>query len=198
MNVSAVMEALGLPRIKGYYPARNAQFAGLSAAIERRLDAYTNFVRRDYPLPEPAAAYDVYVPAPVRDLSVAKLEAGKAVEGLIRKFDPAERDARNRALGRRGEEFVVKQEVARLEAAGHDDLARRVDWVSETKGDGAGYDILSFDPTSKAERLIEVKSTYGEPFTRFWMSRNEATFAEERPEVFRLYRVFDPAVGPGS
>lgn len=196
MNVSAVMEALGLPRIKGYYPARNAQFAGLSAAIERRLESRADFVRRDYPIPVPEAAYDVYVAAPVRDPSVAKLEAGKAVERLIRKFDPAERDARNRALGRRGEEFVLKQEIDRLKAAGYDDLARRVDWVSETKGDGAGYDILSFDPTSKSERLIEVKSTYGGPFTRFWMSRNEADFAAERPDAFRLYRVFDLAVRP--
>ena len=68
--------------------------------------------------------------------------------------------------------------------------------MSDARGDGAGCDIASFDPGSGDERLIEVKSTYGGPFTRFWMSRNKATFAEERPDGFRLYRVFDLAVRP--
>ena len=40
-------------------------------------------------------------------------------------------------------------------------LAARVDRVSETRGDGLGYDVLSFE-TSGRERLIEVKTTnYG-------------------------------------
>jgi hypothetical protein len=37
---------------------------------------------------------------------------------LVRKFDPAARDARNRDLGRAGEEFVVGFERRRLEMAG--------------------------------------------------------------------------------
>jgi hypothetical protein len=75
---------------------------------------------------------------------------------LIRKFDPAARDAQNRALGKRGEERVFFSEQARLKTEARADLARKVRWVSEELGDGAGYDILSFDATGK-ERLIEVK-----------------------------------------
>ena len=43
-----------------------------------------------------------------------------------------------------------------------DDLARKVRWVSEEDGDGAGYDIASFGPDGRA-RLIEVETTNGWP-----------------------------------
>ena len=64
---------------------------------------------------------------------------------LARKYDVAERDARNRALGRAGEERVLVHERASPRAAGRPDLAERIRWVSHLDGDGAGYDILSFD-----------------------------------------------------
>ncbi len=44
---------------------------------------------------------------------------------LARKYDVAERDARNRALGRVGEERVLVHERASLRAAGRTDLAER-------------------------------------------------------------------------
>ncbi|MDK2767900.1 MAG: DUF3883 domain-containing protein [Sphingomonas sp.] len=47
-----------------------------------------------------------------------------------------------------------------LNAAGRGDLARRVPWVSNEDGDGAGYDIAGFGPDG-AERLIEVKTANG-------------------------------------
>jgi hypothetical protein len=65
---------------------------------------------------------------------------------IARKFDVAGRDERNRALGRAGEERVLAHERAALRTAGRDDLARKVRWVSEEDGDGAGYDIASFAP----------------------------------------------------
>ena len=46
------------------------------------------------------------------------------------------------------------------EADSRDDLARKVIWVSEEEGDGAGYDIESFEPDGRP-RLIEVKTTNG-------------------------------------
>jgi hypothetical protein len=51
-------------------------------------------------------------------------------------------------------------EAASLRAAGRADLARRVRWISEEEGDGAGYDIASFRPDGQT-RLIEVKTTNG-------------------------------------
>ena len=74
---------------------------------------------------------------------------------VAKKFDVAGRDERNRALGRAGEERVVAHERSALKVAGRDDLARKVRWISEVDGDGAGYDIASFTPDGQ-ERLIEV------------------------------------------
>lgn len=109
---------------------------------------------------------------------------------LVRKFDPASRDARNRALGERGEEVVLASEIARLRSEGRDDLARRVCWVAKDKGDGAGYDILSFSPTGR-ERLLEVKTTTGYRTTPFYLSENERALSAERPDAFRLVRLYD-------
>ena len=50
-------------------------------------------------------------------------------------------------LGRAGEN-VLAHERASLHALGREDLARKVRWVSEEDGDGAGYDIESFAPTA--------------------------------------------------
>src|SRR5690606_19037395 len=106
-----------------------------------------------------------------------------AVRRLVRKFDPAARDARNRALGKQGEELVLKHERIRLTAAGRDDLARKLEWTSEVHGDGAGYDIRSFNPDG-TDRLVEVKTTNGAALTPFFLSENERAFSNERPEAF--------------
>ena len=44
-----------------------------------------------------------------------------------------ERDARNRALGRAGEERIFAHERASLLAAGRTDLAERIRWMSNSK-----------------------------------------------------------------
>lgn len=115
-----------------------------------------------------------------------------ALSRLAAKFDPAARDARNRALGREGEVRVLHSERARLARLGRDDLARRVRWVSAEDGDGAGYDILSFTPAGD-ERLLEVKTTAGHRTTPFWLSENERALSAERPDAFRLFRLYDVA-----
>jgi hypothetical protein len=107
---------------------------------------------------------------------------------LIRKFDPAERDAINRALGRAGEAFVLQAERIRLAAAERDDLAAKVRWVAHEEGDGAGFDILSFEFSGR-ERLIEVKTTNGAARTPFFLSRNEYETSTARADPWRLYRL---------
>jgi len=104
---------------------------------------------------------------------------------ITRKFDVAGRDERNRALGRAVEERVLAHERAPLRSAGRDDLARKVRWVSEEDGDGAGYDIASFAPDG-LPRLIEVKTTNGWERTPFHITRNELAVAEERRSEWRL------------
>src|SRR5262249_52256789 len=98
----------------------------------------------------------------------------------VRKLDPVARDHRNRSLGKAGEEFVVDLERRRLTGDDHTDLAGKVLWVAAEDGDGAGYDVLSFDPTGR-ERLLGVKTTNGCARTPFFLTRNECDLAMERP-----------------
>lgn len=72
-----------------------------------------------------------------------------AVRRLVGKFDPVERDARNRDLGKAGERFVVAFERDRLRRAGQEDLADGVRWVSDLDGNGYGYDV---GPSSRMAR----------------------------------------------
>jgi hypothetical protein len=105
------------------------------------------------------------------------------------RFDFVARDAANRDLGRRGEAFVLEFERRRVHDAGRPDLARQIEWTSDVRGDGAGYDIQSFnlDGTS---RLIEVKTTgLGKHFP-FNVTVNEVRCSHERARQFHLYRVF--------
>jgi hypothetical protein len=91
-------------------------------------------------------------------------------------------------LGKAGEEFVVNIERRRLAEADRSDLARKVRWVAAEDGDGAGFDVLSFD-FSGQQRLLEVKTTNGAARTPFFLTRNEREMAAERPADWRIYRV---------
>lgn len=108
-----------------------------------------------------------------------------------RRTDFARRDSENRRLGRLGEELVVELERSRLRHLGRDDLARRVDWVADSIGDGLGFDVLSFDEATDAERLVEVKTTALGKFHPFYVTATEVRCSEDVPDRFVLYRVFD-------
>jgi hypothetical protein len=115
-------------------------------------------------------------------------DAGPRVR-LPRKTDFAARDEANRKLGRAGEQWVIDFEHQRLAAAGLPELFQRLDWVSDRLGDGAGYDILSYDTADQA-RYIEVKTTNGSHASAFVISRNELEFSREAGDAFFLYRLF--------
>lgn len=106
------------------------------------------------------------------------------------KRDYLEREAQNRSLGLAGEEFVVQFEHWRLVGMGHHRLADRVEHVSVSKGDGLGYDVLSFESDGK-ERLIEVKTTTFGRDTPFFVSRGELTLSQGAQDQFHLYRLFE-------
>ncbi len=61
--------------------------------------------------------------------------------------------------------------------------------TSVIKDDGAGCEIHSFDREGR-DRLIEVKITLGPGRKPFFITRNERSLAAERPEAFRLYRLY--------
>ena len=97
----------------------------------------------------------------------------------------------NRKLGRTGQGVVVDLERERLE--GRPKLAKKVKNVAADLGDGAGYDVLSFNADGSPLR-IEVKTTRGGESTPFYLSAWELEYAEKHPESARLYRVYD--LGP--
>ena len=104
------------------------------------------------------------------------------------------RDARNRKLGKAGEEYVFESEKRRLFDLGRKDLSKHVSWIAQDEGDGYGYDILSFDGTGERanqERWLEIKTTTGPKTTPFFITRNELSISEQRPDNFRLIRLYD-------
>jgi hypothetical protein len=113
-----------------------------------------------------------------------------------RRIDFAERDAANRRLAKLGEEFIVMLEKRRLKVAGREDLAGKVEWVSQTIGDGLGFDVLSFDEADESEKLVEVKTTGLGKFFPFYITANEVRCSEDVVERFHLFRVFDFARAP--
>lgn len=184
-NISAVLLELGMSWLPGYKPAVNYQNAIVNA-IDRYLTVHNFLTEQPAPIYRPEVSNaDVFVAPPALILDTEKTPRLKQ---LIRKFDPVERDRLNRALGRAGEEFVLEVERERLVNAGMPRLAHKVRWISQEEGDGAGYDILSFDKAGR-QRLIEVKTTNGAARTPFFLSRNEHATAAARADEWRLYRV---------
>lgn len=187
-NVSAVLQYLAMDWIPGYKPKVNYQNA-LIAGVERYLTAHPDILTSQNTRIEkpdlPPQGYLVPEPAPSKRPSEPK-----TLQRLVRKFDPAARDARNRELGRLGEERILVSERTRLTNAGRNDLARKIKWISEEEGDGAGYDILSFSESGD-ERLLEVKTTTGHQYTPFYLTENERQLSIERADEFRLFRLYD-------
>lgn len=75
--------------------------------------------------------------------------------------------------------------------------AVKVRWVAMEDGDGAGYDILSYSRRGE-ERWLEVKTTNGPATTPFWVTENERRVSEQRPDVFRLTRLYDFSRSPSA
>ncbi len=185
-NVSAVLEKLGMPWIKGYRPKPNYQNA-IFDAIDRYLTGNPAIIQTvSSPNEATPLPVSVFVEPPTPAVLDQPIPA--RLRRLVRKFDPVERDRRNRSLGKAGEEFVMQLEWQRLVDADRSDLANKVRWISTEDGDGAGYDVLSFEVSGR-ESLIEVKTTNGSARTPFFLTRNERDVAAERPEAWRIYRV---------
>lgn len=197
-NISAVMLGLGQPWIEGYKPASNFQHALIDGVL-RWLDS-----RPDWLLPKLKAET---VGASVRETPVLWIGPPpthrnepppvdpELIAAIGRKYDVAERDARNRQLGKAGEEIILHHERHSLAQSGRDDLASKVRWTAVQDGDGFGYDIASFEPDGR-ERLIEVKTTNGWDRTPFHISRNELAVANARRDHWHLVRIWDFARTP--
>jgi len=192
-NISAVLDKLGLPWIAGYKPKLNYQKAIIDA-VDRYLSKHDAAISAPTPQRQiTETPGEVFVPPPKPVLRQAAVP--EPLRRLMQKFDPVRGDQLNRALGRAGEEFAVGLERRRLADAGRRDLAIRIRWTADEDGDGAGYDISSFDVEGR-DRFIEVKTTNGSACTPFFLTRNELSAAAEFSENWMIYRVHQFANRP--
>lgn len=194
MNISATLERLSLPWLRGYAPLRNFQSALLTAVEGYVAREWDEMVMPGGTVTGVAQPTQLLI-SDAPKLAEPVTSSSPELERIARKFDPARRDDRNRKLGLAGEKCVFESEVARLASSGRRDLARKVSWISQELGDGAGYDILSFD-LDGTERFLEVKTTIGHNRTPFFLSRNERDFSEEARDRFRIFRLHDWGTDP--
>ena len=193
-NISAAMIDLGFPYIRGYKPRANYQAMVATVATEQvRLhkildDAALSAVQQPAVMPAVADFSKVKSDAPPKQTRVSEPINPLLFKAVKR--DYLEREAQNLSLGLAGEEFVVQFEHWRLKALGEHKLADKVDHVAKSKGDGLGYDVLSFDPDGR-ERFIEVKTTTFGKATPFFVSRSELALSKGAREQFHLYRLFE-------
>lgn len=194
-NISAVLTLYGYPYIDGYKPRFNFQ-ALLEQVVLEYLDVHRDFFDPllDGPVLNPTAApksgaFDVggVVEAPPEAMRIPQTVWSPSAR--LSRFDFVARDAANRDLGQRGEEFVLEFERRRIHDSGRQDLVRRIEWTSHVRGDGAGYDIQSFN-LDGTPRLIEVKTTGLGKYFPFNVTVNEVRCSQAREHEFHLYRVF--------
>ncbi|PTN03578.1 uncharacterized protein DUF3883 [Rhodovulum imhoffii] len=191
-NISAVLKALGETWLTGLAPAFNFQ-SSLEDAVLRWMNSHPEWVLRVPGNRPPTGLHDaaqIWIGPPPTLSNQPPPQELDLMLRIARKSDVAGRDERNRVLGRAGEERVLAHERLALRAAGRDDLARKVRWVSEEDGDGAGYDIASFEQDGRS-RLIEVKTTNG--WTSSWIRQKRwlepwAGISSEKSAVVRRSR----------
>ncbi len=196
-NVSAVLIEIGFPYIAGYKPLRNYQKMLFEAVTDRLAQnhplkplAEQEVTKHADALKPPPNLLSLLVEPPLSsDKGMARAPAGEyAVRAKIG-VDYLALEARNRSLGQAGEQLAAEFEIARLRQLGKPKLAERVELVSATRGDGLGFDVLSFEPSGR-DRFIEVKTTAFGKETPFYLTRNELRFSIDHKTEFHLYRLF--------
>lgn len=200
-NISAVLlYKFELPYIEGYQPLKNYP-KSLEYVVEKYVSGNLTMIQDLLELADKPPVVPVkdgvkldlqfiIVPAPPPQPQNGEPQVKTPGSFVYPGFDFGKREANNRSLGKAGEEFVFECEKIRLRQEGRIDLANKVEWTSKTKGDGTGYDILSFE-SNGAPRYIEVKTTTCGIRYPFYISRNELEFSKNHRGEFYIYRVFN-------
>src|SRR5690606_26283746 len=110
-NISAAFRGLGLPIIRGYLPRFNFQMS-LAEAVSRWLAGHPEWelalARKEArQMAEPAPLFVGVAPTMRNAPPPGELDQ---LQRVVRRFDVAGRDERNRVLGRAGEERVLHHE----------------------------------------------------------------------------------------
>ena len=110
--------------------------------------------------------------------------------GIPKKTNHIENELSKIIQGNKAEEIVLHFERQKLYGLNKDNLAQKVEQVSKTRGDGLGYDILSFNDKGE-EIYIEVKSkrSFNHAMS-FYLTENECQFLDKTPNSY-IYYVFD-------
>ena len=196
-NISAILIEMGHTYIAGYKPASNYQshlITTIGEYLNRHERELVELVQKEQTQLLPGhldlAVLDwkaLLTEAPHRDLK--KPSQGNK-EFIPKRYNYSEREVNNRRLGELGEQFVLKFEKARLASSGKKGLVADVEWTSKEKGDGAGFDIRSFNLGDESPLYIEVKTTNSGKHQPFYISANELNFAQSHEPSWSLYRVF--------
>jgi len=200
-NISSVLAQLGLPYIEGYKPASNSQgllqeavikYLKSNSHIEILFDKFANTT--GIAIPISSINFNNFIESPPEfHPAIQEPEVGYQKRPI--KVNYLEQEQANKLLGNSGERIVFEYEKWRLIIAGKESLADRIEWVSQTQGDGAGYDILSRN-TNGTDRFIEVKATKLTKEAPFFFTTNEYEFSKANRSSFFLYRVFNLKYNP--
>ena len=199
-NISAVLYKLGIPWIPGYKPRWNYQ-----KMLEERIVSYlkqndslethfAEFAEKDVSKPAIDVNFKSLLESPPEIKSMSAEEPGFTYQRPV-KANYLEIEQNNKRLGNFGEEIVMTYERWRLIEAGKDSLADKIEWVSETQGDGLGYDVLSKN-NNGTDRYIEVKTTKLGKDAPIFFSRNEYEFSVSNSNNYYLYRLFNFSKDP--
>lgn len=197
-NISAVLARMGQPYIRGYLPAYNYQRVLLEDVVFTHLrqrpeieDVFKQFAEVAPKPHEPVfETMEETMPSKKLVLSEPELTYRSPV-----KINYIELEQANRAIGTTGESIALAYEKWRLIQEGKENLADKIEWVSQTQGDGLGYDILSRNANG-TDRYIEVKSTKLTKEAPFYFSALEHDFSRRNRSSFFLYRVFNLKAEP--
>ncbi|HSW35922.1 MAG TPA: DUF3883 domain-containing protein [Candidatus Limnocylindrales bacterium] len=196
-NISAVLRDLNFPFINGYKPLGNYQRKLFNVVTDRLENNHTlvSYIKQEVEAPVKALDFDDILKRLVESPAMEKSGSrASSTNEFVREFrtglDYLAQEAKNHSLGLAGEEFVIKFEQARLVKARQERLASKIEHISRSKGDSAGYDILSFEESGQ-ERLIEVKTTAYGSLTPFYVTRNEVELSANADHGYYLYRTFN-------
>jgi hypothetical protein len=196
-NISAILVKIGQPYIRGYAPLFNYQSLleeVVFAHIRLRPEIVTTFkvFAETVPTPTKLVFQDMVEEVPTREVLAQEPEL---IYNSPVKINYIELEQANRAVGKTGESVALEFEKWRLINSGHESLVDKIEWVSQTQGDGLGFDILSHNPNG-TDRYIEVKATKLTKEAPFYFSSREYTFAKQNGPSFFLYRVFNLTTVP--
>lgn len=202
-NISAILRDLGIPPIDGYKPLPHGQRLLEDVVLDRLeaneagiLSTADHLIATSVLPPVTLLSFDdLLVPPPTSDPDDDGPGPRNPVMRPPRIRNYAEIDAKNRALGKLGEEFTLELEKRRLWDAARQDLSRKVEHVAATRGDGLGYDVSSFE-LDGTPRPIEVKTTNFGARTPFFISESEVAASERLVATYQLYRLFHFQAAP--